>query len=102
LVNPSADCEMIYCTYKCYSMARIATSYPLVVTRLARNCALGRLTQYPRDVSDRTDKARRTGSSSCAEDDSRILRRYLSVIASAATQSIYPRAETWIASLRSQ
>jgi hypothetical protein len=30
----------------------IAKPYPLVVTRLVRNCALGRVTQYSRDVSD--------------------------------------------------
>ena len=48
-----------------------------------------------------------------AGDDSRVLRGYLLVIAcdkheafaqgsEATKQSIYPRAETWIASLRSQ
>src|SRR3979490_260244 len=30
-----------------------------------------RVTQYPRGVSDRTEKPRRTGSSACAEDDGR-------------------------------
>jgi hypothetical protein len=29
-----------------------AASYSVVVTRLVRNCALGRVTQYSRDVSD--------------------------------------------------
>jgi len=47
-----------------------AASYSVVVTRLVRNCALGRVTQYSRDNRDRTDEPRRTGSSACAEDDS--------------------------------
>jgi hypothetical protein len=29
-----------------------AASYSVVVTRLVRNCALGRVTQYPRGSSD--------------------------------------------------
>ena len=29
-----------------------ANAYSVVVTRLVRNCALGRVTQYSRDVSD--------------------------------------------------
>ena len=29
-----------------------AASYSVVVTRLVRNCALGRVTQYSRDGSD--------------------------------------------------
>jgi hypothetical protein len=77
---------MIYCTHRRYFMARIATSYPLVDTRLVRNCALGRVTQYSRDVSDRTDKLRRTGSSACAEDDSGGSVATSTVIASAATR----------------
>jgi hypothetical protein len=35
--------------------------YVFVVTRLVRNCALGRMTQYSRDVDDRTDEPRRAG-----------------------------------------
>jgi hypothetical protein len=30
----------------------IANSHSIVVTRLVRNCALGRVTQYSRDVND--------------------------------------------------
>ena len=40
----------------------IAASHSVVVTRLLRDCALGRVTQYSRDSSDRTDKPRHTGS----------------------------------------
>jgi hypothetical protein len=29
-----------------------ATSYSIVITRLVRNCALGRVTQYSRDTND--------------------------------------------------
>jgi len=29
-----------------------AASYSIVVTRLVRNCALGRVTQYSRDIND--------------------------------------------------
>ena len=38
-----------------------ADTYSVVVTRLVRNCALGRVTQYSRDVNDRTERPRRTG-----------------------------------------
>ena len=30
----------------------IAKSYSVVITRLVRNCALGRVIQYSRDVND--------------------------------------------------
>jgi len=30
----------------------IAKSYSVVISRLVRNCALGRVIQYPRDSSD--------------------------------------------------
>ena len=48
----------------------IAKAYLLVVTRLVRNCALGRVTQYSRDVNDRTEKPRRTGSRMRGNDNS--------------------------------
>ena len=38
-----------------------ANAHSVVVTRLVRNCALGRVTQYSRDVSDGIDRPRRTG-----------------------------------------
>jgi hypothetical protein len=77
----------------------IAKSYSVVITRLVRNCALGRVIQYSRDSSDRTDRPQRTGYPAYAGYDSSLL-----VIArsEATKQSIYPRAEEWIASLRSQ
>jgi len=56
-----------------------ADTHSIVVTRLVRNCALGRVTQYSRDVNDWTDRPRRTGSPACAGDDDRVLRRYLRV-----------------------
>ena len=40
-----------------------------VITRLVRNCALGRVIQYSRDVDARTVKPRRTGYSAFAEYD---------------------------------
>jgi len=80
------------------SSREIAYTRSPVVTRLVRNCALGRATKYSRDANDRTDKPRRTGSSACAEDDSGGCLAISAVIASAATQSIYPRAETRTAS----
>ena len=57
-----------------------AASYSVVVTRLVRDCALGRVTQYSRDVSDPIEKPQRTGSPACAGDDDRVLRRYLRVV----------------------
>ena len=47
-----------------------------------------RVTQYSRDVSDRAEKPRRTGSSAFAEDDSGGWRRTIHVIASEAKQSM--------------
>ena len=47
----------------------IVASYSAVITRLVRNCALGRVIQYSRDSSDGIEKPRRTGSSAFAGDD---------------------------------
>src|SRR5205814_6494064 len=47
----------------------ITNTYSVVITRLVRNCALGRVTQYSRGSSDRADKPRRTGSPAFAGDD---------------------------------
>src|SRR5206468_1674327 len=46
-----------------------ANAHSVVVTRLVRNCALGRVTQYSRDVDDRTDRPRRTGCPAFAGHD---------------------------------
>src|SRR5438105_10474998 len=61
-----------------------------------------RTIQYSRDISDRTDRPRRTGYPAFAGYDDLKPRGYPPVIASEAKQSIYPRTEAWIASLRSQ
>src|SRR6185436_20480450 len=39
----------------------VALHEKTLVTRLVRNCALGRVTRYSRDVSDRTETPRRIG-----------------------------------------
>ena len=36
----------------CLGTMKEWNAYPVVVTRLVRNCALGRVTQYSRDVND--------------------------------------------------
>ena len=79
-----------------------ANTYSVVVIRLVRNCALGRVTQYSRDLSVRTDKPRRTGYPAFAGYDE--LEQFFAVIArsEATKQSISPLATLWIASLRSQ
>jgi len=51
-------------------------SDPAVIALSARSCChhpRRRVNQYPRDVSDRTEKPQRTGSSAFAEDDSVLL-----------------------------
>jgi len=66
----------------------IANAHSGVVTRLVRACALGLVTQYSRDSSDRTEKPRRTGYPAFAGYDDRVRHCDLHVIASAAKQSI--------------
>ena len=38
-----------------------ANAHSVVIVRLVRNCALGRVTQYSEDSSDRIDGPQRTG-----------------------------------------
>ena len=38
-----------------------AKPYLVVIVRLVRNCALGRVIQYSRDSSDGSERPRRTG-----------------------------------------
>jgi hypothetical protein len=47
----------------------IVASYSAVMTRLVRNCALGRVIQYSRDVNDLIDRPRRTGCPAFAGHD---------------------------------
>jgi len=44
-----------------FAAASEATPRIAVITRLVRNCALERVTQYSRDISDWIERPRRTG-----------------------------------------
>jgi hypothetical protein len=48
-----------------------ANTHSVVITRLVRNCALGRVIQYSRDVNDRIDRLQRTGCPAFAGHDGR-------------------------------
>ncbi len=56
-----------FCKPRAY---RVARSYSVVITRLVRNCALGRVIQYSRGSSEGNDRPRRTGCPAFAGHDS--------------------------------
>jgi len=62
-----------------------------------------RVTQYPRDVDDRTEKPRRTGSPAFAGDDSCVWSATIHVIArSTCDEAIHPLRRYGLLRLRSQ
>ena len=46
-----------------------ANPHSVVIARLVRNCALGRVIQYSREISFRIDRPRRTGCPAFAGHD---------------------------------